>query len=166
MRKYFLLIILAAFIACSDDDVNPDEYTFQSVLDFDAGKFPTKIGDTVRYEGIVTINPIDERYDAAVRYDAYMLIARYQFDGKLIYSIDVNFNDEIAQTFPTSFKKGIENIDGISYNVVQSLNSDGAVTRNISEFKFGQAYGEVGGSQKHKAAITYGCCFFRFIPLK
>lgn len=136
MKKYFLLIILAAFVACSDDDVNPDQYTFQSVLDFDAGKFPTKIGDTVRYEGIVTLDPNKSNYDASVKYNAYMLIARYQYNNTLMYSTIVCFNDETNMLHPYELKKGSSEIDGEIMHIIQCLNNNGVVTRILNEYKF------------------------------
>lgn len=153
MKKYLILFIALAFIACSDDDVNPDEYTFQSVLDFDNGVFPNKIGDTVQYNGIVIMNPIDDNYDASYNKQGTMRINMQYFDSKLEYQIYINFNDEVYDGFAASIKKGIDEIDGENMDVIQAINSSGGVTHILSNYKFVKSYGETGIDKKYKYFI-------------
>lgn len=143
MKKYFLLIILIAFmVACSDDETTPEIYTFQSVLDFDAGKFPAKIGDTVRYEGVVTINPISQYYDSSVKYDAITEITRENYDSKLQYRVNINFNDITNTTIVYGIKKDNRDISDGNMDVLLWVNSSDLVLAILNECKFYHTYDE------------------------
>lgn len=128
MKKGLLLILLfTLFIACSDnDDTIPDaNWTYQSVKDFDAGKFPQVVGDTAYYNGKVG------------NHNAVMMVNPTKEGQAYTYNkLTISFNNEVVILGPRTIVKDIKEIDGHNAVVLICKNSNGETTNILNEYVF------------------------------